>query len=590
MKKLTLFAAIFMLVQSAIAGGLVTNANQSAQYVRMLSRNASLQIDAVYYNPAGLFKLEDGLHFSISNQTIFQDKNVNSMFPLLNDGEYVGKVKAPLFPNVYAVYKKDKLALSFGFQPIGGGGSADFDRGLPSFEIPLTKLTPALSGLTEINPDWDVTGYDVSLSFKGSSVYFGFQLGASYEINDMFSVYGGVRYTPAVNTYEGSINDISVLVGGQSILASTFLNNVSGGILQSIIPTIDAGLSQLYAGISQLNAGVTTLNGTATSLQPLIDGGAGSYTLAQLEGANYIDAATRAQIEGGLSSIGLTSEQIAAMNLATIQGSFTTAAAGYQAQADAYSTQAAEYEAKKVILNGTAAGLSAQADELGDKEVKTTQRATGWTPIIGVNISPMENLNIGLKYEMKTALNFENDTEVDDLGLFPDGQKQRNDIPALLTVGIGYQPADWLETQLSFNTYFDKGVDWGKNVRDIAIWEDVDATQIRTRGIDQNYWELGLGLQFNLSDNFAISVGGLRSQSGIADSYQSDFSYSNSSTSVAGGIQWKINDRLTFDAGLLNTFYEDAELTFQDPDIGSYKETLGKTTIDFAFGVSYSIF
>ncbi|MBN1821974.1 MAG: hypothetical protein JW833_14735, partial [Prolixibacteraceae bacterium] len=130
------------------------------------------------------------------------------------------------------------------------------------------------------------------------------------------------------------------------------------------------------------------------------------------------------------------------------------------------------------------------------------------------------------------------------------------------------------------------------------IWKDLveeglaDASKLRTREIDNNYWELGLGLQFNLSEKFAISVGGLRSQTGVADSYQSDFSYSNSSTSLGGGIQWKVTDKLTLDAGFLNTFYEDAELTFDFPEvsIGSYKEVLGKTTIDFAFGISYSIF
>ena len=45
---------------TSFAGGLLTNTNQSAQFVRMLSRNASTQIDAVYFNPAGLIKLENG--------------------------------------------------------------------------------------------------------------------------------------------------------------------------------------------------------------------------------------------------------------------------------------------------------------------------------------------------------------------------------------------------------------------------------------------------------------------------------------------------------------------------------------------------
>jgi long-chain fatty acid transport protein len=80
--------------------------------------------------------------------------------------------------------------------------------------------------------------------------------------------------------------------------------------------------------------------------------------------------------------------------------------------------------------------------------------------MIGVNFSPVENLNIALKYEMKTILELTNKTKVDDLGLFPDGAKSRNDLPAILGVGVGYD-AGLVEAQLSYNMYFNKGVDWG---------------------------------------------------------------------------------------------------------------------------------
>ena len=77
---------------------------------------------------------------------------------------------------------------------------------------------------------------------------------------------------------------------------------------------------------------------------------------------------------------------------------------------------------------------------------------------------------------------------------------------------------------------------------------------------------------------------------GVADSYQSDFSYSNPSTTLGFGFMWKITDKLVFDAGFSDTFYKDQTVTFIDPDLGNYQETLGKTTINFAAGLSYSIF
>ena len=73
MKKIsTLLLLSLFIIQSSLAGGIVTNSNQSIIFLRMLARNASTDIDAVYYNPAGLTKMKDGFYVSVHNQTIFQ--------------------------------------------------------------------------------------------------------------------------------------------------------------------------------------------------------------------------------------------------------------------------------------------------------------------------------------------------------------------------------------------------------------------------------------------------------------------------------------------------------------------------------------
>ncbi len=554
MKKVFLLTAMAgVLTLTSIAGGLVTNTNQSAQFVRMLSRNASTQIDAVYFNPAGLTNLENGWHFALYNQSIFQEKKVNSGFPWLNDGEYVGKVKAPLFPTAFAVFKAEKIAVSFGFGPVGGGGSAEFDRGLPSFEIPITKLVPGLAGLAALPKPYDykVTGYDADLYFNGSSVYYGFQLGATYKVNDVISGFAGVRYTPAKNTYEGHIKNIQVEVNDAMVVAKDWLTGTAAPVVNGL--AIAA------------NAASTQLSNTAGTLQPLVTMGAGTSTLAQVQTAGYISSAQKAQLEGALGSLGLSPAQIAAMNVSQVQGTFTTAANTYKATATTLTTTSA-------TLNATGGGL-------GDKKVETTQTGAGWTPIVGANLNLGDQLNIGVKYEFKTILKLTNETPVDDLGVFPDGKTTSNDIPAILGVGIGYKPVDWLEAQLSYNQYFDKGVDWGGNIRSNVA-----------REIDKNGMEVALGLQFNVSDKFAVSLGGMRSKSGIADSYQSDFSYSNPAFTGALGFQWKITDQLAVDAGVMNVFYEDVTVPFTDADAGAYNETLGKTTLGLALGLSYSIF
>jgi long-chain fatty acid transport protein len=558
LKRLIPVVLLMCVVLTTTAGGLLTNTNQSAQWVRMLSRNASTQIDAVYFNPAGLIKLNNGWHFALYNQSIFQEKTVTSGYPLLNDGKYVGKVKAPVFPTAFGVYKSDNWAFSLGFGPNGGGGSADFDRGLATFEIPLSRLVPELKGLSALG--YNVNGYNADISFSGTSIFWGIQAGATLKLNDMFSVYGGVRILPSTNTYDGSIKNIQVLINGTPQLAKDFLTPIGNA----------------------LKTTATSLSGAATSVQPLITLGAGTYTLSQVQTAGYISSATRAQLEGGLAQLGLTSAQIGAMNITQIQAAYTSGATSVSAQS---------------------ASLLKTAGDLKDKEVSTKQTGTGITPIIGFNFSPTENLNIGFKYEHKTKLTLTNDTKADSLHIFPDKGTSGSDIPGIIAVGIGYKPAKWLETQLSYNLYLDKGVSWGNNIRESGAHE-----RITPREIDKNYYELALGLQFNLSEKFALSVGGLISQPGVADSYQSDFSYTNPSKTISGGVQWKITDRLIFDAGFMNTFYKDVTISYADSKLqgyytkyptvyktpefvnGKYSETLGKTTMGFAFGLSYSIF
>jgi long-chain fatty acid transport protein len=548
MKKLTFLAALFMLSSFAIANGLLTNTNQSAQFTRMMSRNASLEIDAVFFNPAGIVKLKDGWHFAVSNQTILQDKSVYCGFPLLNDGNYNGTVTVPAFPTAFAAFKKEKWAFSFGFGPNGGGGSAEFDRGLPSFEIPISKVVPGLAGLSQISPALSVTGYDADLYFTGSSVFWGFQLGAAYEINEMFSVFAGVRYMPAKNVYQGSIKNIQLEVGGSMTPAPAFLTKAAGVV----------------------SATATASYGVASGLQPIVAGGGGAYTLTQVQQAGYISATDKAKMEGGLKQMGYTQAQIDVMPITTVQGSYT---------------------ASGNVLTATAATLNSTSAQLADKEVDTEQTGAGFTPIIGLNISPNEDWNFGFKYEHKTYMTLKNNTTVDDLGLFPDGKETASDVPAILGIGVGYKGLKKLEAQLSYNLYFDKRVDWGMNVRDMSSWKSVDQSKIRHRDIENNSYDLGLGLQYNLTDKFSISAGGLYMKAGVADSYQSDFSYQAPSyIGIGTGIMWKITDKLTLDAGFSDIFYKDVEVTFTDPVVSSYNDVYGKASMSFAVGLSYSIF
>jgi len=205
MKK-ALTVVLFVLVLVTISSAtLVTNMNQSALYVRLLSRNASTDVDAVYYNPAGLVALKNGWHIGLNNQTVFQTKTVESDFPFLNTHSFDGKVNVPVFPDLFVVYKKDKLALSFGFGPGAGGGTADFTKGLPSIEWQFSVLPSLITSM-----GLPTTRYSTDIAFKGSSVYYGFQLNAAYALTDTISAAVGARFVSAHNTYDGYIRSVMI--------------------------------------------------------------------------------------------------------------------------------------------------------------------------------------------------------------------------------------------------------------------------------------------------------------------------------------------------------------------------------------------
>ncbi len=237
MKRIFVFLLVFgIFISNLFAGGIVTNTNQSCSWIRMLARDASTDIDAVYYNPAGVMELPNGLHLSFNNQTIIQKREIKNEYPLLNDKTYKGDVFIPSIPTAFFTYKQDKWAVSGGFTIVGGGGGADYKTGLPSFEIPISNLKSLLTPL-------GVTAYKTNISFEGASTYFGFQLGGAYKINEMISAAAGVRYVYAINTYKGHIKDIQVNPANNWMRADKFLNDVAA--------QCDAGSAQYAAGAQQ---------------------------------------------------------------------------------------------------------------------------------------------------------------------------------------------------------------------------------------------------------------------------------------------------------------------------------------------------
>jgi len=541
MRKLFAFIAATLITGSLFAGGLVTNTNQSAAWVRLPARNASVGIDAVYFNPAGLMKLENGIHVSVSNQSIWQSREISNYYTGpggaygLNEHVYKGTATAPLFPSISAAYKMDKLAFSLGFYPIGGGGGAVYEKGLPSFEISQSDLVPLLAA------SQGATAYRLDAYFEGTSVNFGFQGGVSYKINDMISVAAGLRYVMAKNTYMGHLTDIEV-------------NIISGWTRADLIMT----------GIA------ASASGAATSTSAIIAANVafGGLTLAAAQGAGIITALQRAQLEGGLTAFG-------ALTTLTI------------AQADA-------------VFKGAAAQYTATATLLGDQTVDAEQSGSGITPFVSVNIAPSEKLNIGIKYEMATKLELENKTKQDllvgfesdgtPIYMFPTGAKTRNDMPAMFTLGVDYQLMTAMKLSLGMNYFFDKSADYGHKIDDDMNSSTPTIHIDNSDIIESNGMSLQVGLEYNVSDKLLVSGGYVWANKGVNDTYQSDLTYGLATQTIGGGGAYSITDKIQINLGVSTTMYDSSGRGINHIFSGTggnipTTETYAKSTFLFGLGV-----
>ena len=67
-------AATLIVSNPTFAGDYLTNTNQNAAFLRMVARGASIDVDGVYSNPAGLaFLPKDGFHLSLTGQSRLSD-------------------------------------------------------------------------------------------------------------------------------------------------------------------------------------------------------------------------------------------------------------------------------------------------------------------------------------------------------------------------------------------------------------------------------------------------------------------------------------------------------------------------------------
>ena len=219
MKKVLFAFAILTCQLSLInpiqAGGLVTNSNQNAAFLRQMSQDAIIDITGIYLNPAGTAFLNKGWHVSANIQNAKQSRDITTDFPLFQYNrqqpytphEFKGDAYAPVIPSIHASYNHDKWSVNASFSLGGGGGKCEFDQGLGSFEaLYAGQIYSSVAAAGDL-PIFQ--GYNLDSYMKGRQYYFGLSVGATYKFIDNLAGFVGLRGVYSTCNYNGYVQDVN---------------------------------------------------------------------------------------------------------------------------------------------------------------------------------------------------------------------------------------------------------------------------------------------------------------------------------------------------------------------------------------------
>ena len=494
----------------SFAGGFLTNTNQNVAFNRMMSREASIGIDGVYYNPAGVVFLGDGHHLSINWQLAYQDRTIKNDYSLFTNNvnnpitprEFKGEAFAPVIPSFQYAYNKGRWSFQGNFALTGGGGKCTFDNGLGSFERIVAETAMAACGLarTVDGALGSVLGREVSMFgsdqafgaggkysynsyMHGRQYYFGLSLGAAYKVSDNFSVFGGVRGIYATTNYYGYVEDIKV-------------GNMP---LYMVLDPTKKDAANIELSCDQSGIGFTPIIG--------VDFKTGKWNFS----AKY-EFKTRMRLKNKsvnlVPSIGNLPANLSSQMTQILTAQFTQAG----------------LPAEQAVAKAEAAATAVLANQTVQKTM------------------------MGLKNQF--------DTELDEaIGEYADGKKIAADIPAYLSVGVGYSPIDPLRINVGFHFFDDK---------------NAKAYNNRQEKLDHGTLEYNAGVEYDINKKFTVSAGWQSTNYGLPEEeattskdkrFMDDKSFVTSSNSVGLGGVWHFNKKMNFTVAYFHTFYQHKKTT-----------------------------
>jgi long-chain fatty acid transport protein len=188
--------------------------------------------------------------------------------------------------------------------------------------------------------------------------------------------------------------------------------------------------------------------------------------------------------------------------------------------------------------------------------LEAEMKAQGLTPIVGADIKPVNDLNIGLSFEAPTKMDYEVDIKTDlstgqavsKLGGKPDGAKYRFDLPGKANIGVEYAITENFKVMASGIYYLSKWMKMEKN----------DSYGNRVKINDKTHaYEVGAGFEWKFMQNVAWTTGVVWDYINQPESQISDELFKNNCLNVGTGLMLYPNDKTKLTIGFMRNFYPD---------------------------------
>lgn len=188
------------------------------------------------------------------------------------------------------------------------------------------------------------------------------------------------------------------------------------------------------------------------------------------------------------------------------------------------------------------------------------QHASGLGGFMGVNITPSDAVNIGLVYQSNTRLIFDKDIHRDDVGVVEKFAKNREDLPGLIGIGIGFLPRPDVRLEVDLTSYLEHD----------ATWEG------RLQGQGGSY-DLSASATYLISPNLQGNIGVRKTSMGINPDKMGAESPELDSVTVAVGGVYQVAKTWTVSFGTAQVFYESA--------VTSQNVVYDKEAVAFTLGI-----